>query len=106
MLGIPCTFSLFVAQAGTARRSFTADPAISPWLLAPGVILVGALILLLYRAQRRVASHRLVTALTLIRLSLIVLTFALLFRPMWVWSQTSSDPPTLWLLVDQSRSMA
>lgn len=98
--------SSFLAEAAAVHRSFTADPAISPWLLAPGVILVGAMILLLYRAQRRAASHRLVAVLTFVRLALIVLTFALLFRPVWVWSQISSNPPTLWVLIDQSQSMA
>src|SRR5207253_3224761 len=34
------------------------------------------------------------------------LTFVLLIRPLWIWRQTSNDPPTLWLLIDRSGSMA
>ncbi|HEX4792585.1 MAG TPA: vWA domain-containing protein [Humisphaera sp.] len=97
---------LLLAQAVELHKTLRIDPAISAWLLAPGLLIAGAMILLLYQAQNRIAARRLVSILTGIRLALIGLTFVLLIRPLWVWRQTSNDPPTLWLLIDRSGSMA
>ncbi len=101
----------FVAQLGLVdqqpivNKFFTIDPVLSAWLLIPGLLLVGVLTFYLYRAQRQIASPSLVSVLTAIRLALIVLMFALLLRPLWVWRHSQKLPGTLWLVVDQSLSM-
>ena len=88
------------------ERFFTVDPAVNVWLLLIGAVLVFGLVFVLYRAQQRVAPAKLVGALTGIRLALVGMVFALLLRPLWEWRQTSTEPATVWLLVDQSLSMA
>ncbi len=81
-------------------------PAFSTWYLLPVFLLVGLLIWRLYAAQRQVASRRLVLALTTIRLLLLLLLFILLLQPVRRWTDTSSSAGTLWLMLDQSPSMA
>jgi len=95
----------FLAQQSEVHKFFTFDPVTSAWLLVPGILLVGASIFYLYRAQGKIASRRLVGALTVIRVLLILLVFGLLLRPLWVWKQTSTSPQTVWILADQSLSM-
>jgi hypothetical protein len=86
-------------------RKFTIAPAISAWILIPGLIAVGFMIYYLYSAQRQVASARIVKWLTAIRMALIVLLAVLLLRPLWVWSETHKAGETLWVVLDQSLSM-
>jgi hypothetical protein len=105
---VSLTFSetFLLADDAGVRRFFTVDPAVNAWLLIVGAAVVFSLVFALYRAQRRMALPRLVGALTGIRLALIAMVFSLLLRPLWVWQQKTTEPPALWVLVDQSLSMA
>lgn len=85
-------------------RHFSWAPAVSPWIVIPGVILVGVLIYYLYAAQRQIASRRIVAWLTGLRLALIALLAILLLRPLWVWHRTQQRGETLWVVLDQSLS--
>ena len=82
------------------------QPAWNPWLLALFFLLMAATVYYLYRAQRRIASARVVAALTTIRLMLVLLLAALLFAPLMRWNHTEKSAGTLWLVLDQSPSMA
>ena len=79
--------------------------AFSPWLVVPLVLGAGALVVWLYRAQRQVASRPVVVALTVIRVLLVALMFAVLAGLSLRWDRTASTGGTLWLLVDRSASM-
>src|SRR3954464_15826205 len=72
-------------------------------ILAP--VVIGAAIYL-YRAQRRIASRRIIVLLSTIRALLIGLMFLTLVGPgcMFVWSHKANG--TLWLMLDNSASMA
>lgn len=85
--------------------SFAGHPFLSPWLLVPIFVAAGALVLYLYRAQQRIASRRLIVALTVIRCLLLLCMLVLLLEPVVQWRQTSKSGGTLWLLLDASRSM-
>jgi len=60
-----------------APHSFAADWSLSPqwafnrWLVAAAVLLAGAMVVYLYRAQQRVAPRRVVITLTALRLVLV-----------------------------------
>jgi hypothetical protein len=88
--------------------AYTLSPhwAFNRWLVVLLVLVAGALIVYLYRAQQKVASRRAIVALTTIRLLLVLLMFALLAGLSVRWSRTGSSGGTLWLLVDNSASMA
>src|SRR5688572_141890 len=77
----------------------------SKWLVLLAVAAAGVMIFYLYRAQQRIASRRLVVALTAIRLVLIGLMFVLLAAPVYQRRHSRELGGTLWLLVDQSMSM-
>src|SRR6185295_6098090 len=92
----------------TLPPAYTLSPqwAFSPWLVALLVLAAGALVVYLYRAQRQVASRAVVVTLTTLRLLLVALMFALLAGLSVRWTRTASSGGTLWLLVDNSASMA
>src|SRR5678815_2577585 len=89
-----------------AAYTFAPQWAFNRWLVVLLVLLAGAVVVYLYRAQQKVASRRVVVALTTIRLLLVLLMFALLAGLSVRWSRTGSSGGTLWLLVDNSASMA
>ncbi len=80
--------------------------AFSKWLVLLAVLIAGTSIFYLYRAQKRIASPRLVKTLTAIRLAIVVLMFVLLAGPVYQWRHVRNSRPTLWVLIDQSTSMA
>lgn len=84
---------------------WTIDPQVSPYLLAAGMLAAGVAVFYLYRAQRRVASGVAIAALTVIRVLLVALVFAMLLGVGWVFSRTGRSDGTLWLVLDASQSM-
>jgi hypothetical protein len=64
------------------------------------------MVVYLYRAQRRVASPGVVAVLTALRITLVLLAFVLLAGPAVRWKRVGSSGGTLWVVVDQSGSMA
>jgi hypothetical protein len=88
--------------------AYTLSPqwAFNRWLVVLLVLVAGALVVYLYRAQQKVASRRAIVSLTAIRLLLVQLMFALLAGLSVRWTRTGSSGGTLWLLVDNSASMA
>ena len=94
-----------------APHSFAADWSLSPqwafnrWLVAAAVLLAGAMVVYLYRAQQRVAPRRVVITLTALRLVLVVLALVLLAGLGVRWKRTGASGGTLWLVVDRSGSM-
>jgi len=94
-----------ILSAQQVVRHMNWAPAITPWLLIPGILAVGVLIYYLYTAQRQIASRRIVGWLTAIRIALIALLAVLLLRPLWVWHRTHQTGETLWVVLDQSLSM-
>jgi hypothetical protein len=82
------------------------DPAIAWWLLLPALIAVGVMVYYLYRAQQQIAPKRIVHWLTAIRIALVCLLAVLLLRPLWVFKNTTPVAETLWVVLDQSLSMA
>lgn len=86
-------------------RAWNVNPLVSPWLLFPGALIAIAAVSYLYTAQKRVASARLVHALTILRVMLILLISALLLAPSRQWAIRRHSNGTLWLLLDQSLSM-
>src|SRR4051812_44253294 len=80
--------------------------AFNPWLVLLFTALAGALVVYLYRAQQRVASRRLILLLTAIRVALMLLVLALLAGPVYQWRRTADAGGTLFVLLDQSPSMA
>ncbi len=81
-------------------------PALSLWLLIPGILAAFFLTALLYQSQRLMAPRSSVLVLTAIRVSLILLIAILLLEPALQWSQTRTSSGTLWLVLDQSPSMS
>src|SRR4028118_2210914 len=69
------------------------------------VLAAGAMVFYLYRAQRQVASKRIIGVLTTIRVVLMLLMFVLLAGPVYQWRHTSESGGTLWVVFDQSTSM-
>lgn len=86
-------------------RSWAFNPAVSPWLLAPGALLAVAAVIYLYRAQQTIASRAIVMTLTIVRTLLVLLVAALLLGPAFQWSRGRHSGGTLWVLADQSLSM-
>ena len=86
--------------------SLTPQWAFSPWLVALLVLIAGGLVVHLYRAQQSAASRRVIITLTTLRLLLVALMFVLLAGLSIRWRHTSSAGGTLWVLVDNSASMA
>jgi hypothetical protein len=86
-------------------RSWEFNPAISPWLLAPGALAAAVAVVYLYRAQQKIASRAIVNTLTVVRTLLVLLVFALLLGPVLQWSRARHSNGTLWVLADQSLSM-
>src|SRR4051812_21498028 len=76
--------------------------AFNKWLVGLSIVVAGALVVYLYRAQQRIASRRLVRTLTAIRLAIVALMFVLLAGPVYQWRHTRETGGTLWLVVDQS----
>src|ERR1044072_3471954 len=83
----------------------TFAPVFSMWLLVPALGVLIALTFRLYLDQRRVASHRSVMLLTVLRVVLLLLVTMLFLQPALQWSHTHTSNGTLWLVVDQSPSM-
>src|SRR5215207_9829575 len=97
------TIATAIAAADVQPLAF--NWAFNKWLVLLAILVAGALVYYLYRAQQRIASKRLVTTLTAIRLTLIALMFVLLAGPVYQWRHTRESGGTLWLVVDQSLSM-
>ncbi|HXE52212.1 MAG TPA: hypothetical protein VN541_04320, partial [Tepidisphaeraceae bacterium] len=102
MSAVPIHLASFAAGA-TSGWDFS--PAVSPWLLVPGIVLSVAAIAWLYLAQRRIGSTAVVATLTVIRIVLVLLVLAMLLAPARQWTLSRHSSGTLWLLVDQSGSM-
>jgi hypothetical protein len=79
--------------------------AFNRWVVLLAVALAGAMIVYLYRAQRKVASTRVVAVLTALRVGLVLLTFVLLAGLSLRWKRTASSGGTLWVVIDRSGSM-
>src|SRR4051812_9030399 len=92
--------------ADVTRWSLSPQWAFNRWLVVLIVLLAGALVAHLYRAQRRIAPGRVVIVLTALRILLVLLTFVLLSGLGARWARTGSTGGTLWVVVDQSGSMA
>lgn len=97
--------SLLLDAATLTSRSWALNPAISPWLLAPGVLVAVTAVFYLYRAQQTIASGAVVKTLTVVRTLLVLLVAALLLGPALQWSRARHSGGTLWVLADQSLSM-
>ncbi|CAA9378309.1 MAG: hypothetical protein AVDCRST_MAG64-445 [uncultured Phycisphaerae bacterium] len=94
----------FVAAADVEPLAF--NWAFEPWwLVVLAALAAGAMVFYLYRAQRRIASKRVIAALTTIRIALMLLMFVLLAGPVYQRSHTSESGGTLWVVFDQSGSM-
>src|SRR5437016_380962 len=89
-----------------AERSFYHHAVINPWLMTLIFAVATGLIVWLYRAQQKIASRRLVGALTAIRILLVAAMFVLLLQPAVRWVHRSSSAGTLWLMLDGTGSMA
>src|SRR5579862_4950319 len=80
------------------------EPAFSwlvMWLVVvPVSIALGWMISYLYKAQRSIASSRIVGWLTFIRIVLVILVVALFFRPRLKWHHVEQSSETLWVLLD------
>jgi hypothetical protein len=83
----------------------TLSPHPSFWWISPLFPIAIALTIYLYRAQRRLISPRIATALTAIRIALILLVAVLFLQPALQWIHTRTSAGELWLLIDQSPSM-
>lgn len=92
----------------TQFASYTLSPhwAFHPAIVALLVLCAAGLIVYLYRAQRKLTSRPVVVTLTTLRLLLVLLMFALLAGLSVRWTRTASSGGTLWVLVDNSASMA
>jgi nitrogen fixation/metabolism regulation signal transduction histidine kinase len=73
--------------------AYTLSPqwAFNRWLVVLLVLVAGALVVYLYRAQQKVASRRAIVSLTAIRLLLVLLMFALLAGLSVRWTRTGSS---------------
>lgn len=89
-----------------AAPTLTLAPVLSLWLVIPALIAAVVLTVMLYRSQRLMASRRTVIVLTLIRATLIAMIGILFLQPAMQWSLTHTSAGTLWLVTDQSPSMA
>src|SRR5690242_6854295 len=96
------------------ERAVTLHPPAPYWLpawawyaaLALFLVLAIAAAVYLYRAQQRIASRRVILILTAIRTALIALMFVTLVGAGCQFTHTGSSNGTLWLMLDQSASMA
>lgn len=79
--------------------------AFNRWLVVLAAVLSAAMVVYLYRAQRKVASRPVVVVLTGLRVVLVMLAFVLLAGLGVRWKRTGSSGGTLWIVVDQSNSM-
>jgi hypothetical protein len=86
-------------------RPFDINPALAPWLLLAGAAIAAAAVVYLYTAQQKIASRKVVNALTAIRILLVLLVVGLLLGPVRQWGFTRHSNGTLWLVLDQSLSM-
>lgn len=103
MLNATSTSPLLAAAPDVQPLAF--NWAFNPWLVVLAILAAGAMVYYLYRAQRRIASKGIITALTTIRIVLMVLMFVLLAGPVYQWRHTSEAGGTLWVVFDQSTSM-
>ena len=92
----------------TVPSSYTlsAQWAFHPVVVALLALVAAALVVYLYRAQQDLASRPVIVTLTTLRLLLVLLMFALLAGVSVRWTRTASSGGTLWVLVDNSASMA
>ena len=92
----------------TFLSSYSLSPhwAFNRWLVVLLVLVAGALVVYLYRAQQKITSRGVIVALTTIRLMLVGLMLVLLAGVSVRWSRTGASGGTLWVLVDNSASMA
>ncbi len=89
-----------------AAWHFAANYAINKWLLFMIILAAGGATVYLYRAQQRIASRRVINALTTIRVLLIVLMFVMLIGLSVRWTRVGNSSGSLWLVIDTSGSMA
>ena len=80
--------------------------AFNRWLVLLFVLAAGALVVYLYKAQQRIASRRAIIALTTLRVLLMALVLVLLAGPVYQWRHNAESGGTLYVVLDQSRSMA
>jgi hypothetical protein len=85
--------------------TLTLSPHPSFWWIFPLFPIAIALIIYLYRAQRKLISPRIATGLTICRIGLILLLLILFLQPALQWTHSRTSSGELWLLVDQSPSM-
>ncbi|HEY2589872.1 MAG TPA: hypothetical protein VGI81_29275 [Tepidisphaeraceae bacterium] len=102
---IPPSLLLLEATAPVRPRPFDVNPALAPWLLLAGAAVAAAAVVYLYTAQQKIASRKVVNALTAIRILLVLLVVGLLLGPVRQWAYTRHSSGTLWVVVDQSLSM-
>ncbi len=76
------------------------------WVLWPMLLISVALVVYLYRAQLVLASKKIIIMLTILRVALLALVALLIFQPALQWVSTQRTSGSLWLLLDQSTSMA
>lgn len=80
--------------------------AFNRWLAVFLVLIAAALVVRLYRDQQTLTSRRVIVTLTTLRLLLVALMLALLAGLSARWTRASASGGTLWVLVDNSASMA
>ncbi len=90
----------------TTKASWSWHPQLPIWALAPLFLLAMGAGIYLYLAQQRIATRRVVVTLTVLRALLILLMFVVLVSPVREFSHTSTNGGSLWLVLDQSGSMA
>jgi hypothetical protein len=103
-------FSISAALADitdeTTKASWSWHPQLPIWALLPLFALAAAAAIYLYLAQQRIATQRVVVTLTILRSLLILLMFLVLLSPVRQFMHTSTNGGSLWLMLDQSGSMA
>jgi hypothetical protein len=92
--------------AGLLAFEISYQPAWAWWKLLIGTIAVAVMLVYLYRAQSSIAAPHIILWLTIIRVSLLVLVAILLFRPLLIFHKATKTNETLWVVLDQSLSMA
>jgi hypothetical protein len=95
-----------IFSAGFSAGELSVDPAFPIWFMLPVFLAAIAFVIYLGASQAGAVSSKIMFILSVLRVGLLILLFALLLRPFWQWTNTSHTSGTLWFLVDQSPSMA
>jgi hypothetical protein len=90
----------------TTRSSWSWHAQLPLWALAPLFLLAAGAAIYLYLAQQRIATRRIVVTLTILRSLLILLMFIVLVSPVRQFTHTATNGGSLWMVLDQSGSMA